>query len=103
MKTLSNDTLTEKPRIYVASLADYNVGNLHGRWIDATQGADAIRREIAEMLAASPEPDAEEYAIHDYDNFRGLRLAEFEDIDRVAEVAILIAEHGPVFAKLVEH
>src|SRR4051812_32211682 len=103
MTTRSKDTPNEKPRIYVASLADYNAGNLHGGWIDATQGADAIRKEIAEMLAASPEPDAEEYAIHDYDNFRGLRLSEFEDIDRVAEVAKLIAEHGPVFAGLVEH
>src|SRR4051794_38011437 len=98
MTTHSKDELTERPRIYVASLADYNAGNLHGRWIDATQGADAIRREIAEILATSREPDAEEYAIHDYDNFHGLRLSECADIDRVAELAGLIVEHGPLFA-----
>ena len=87
----------------MASLADYNAGNLHGRWIDATQGAEGIRKEIAEMLADSDEPDAEEFAIHDYDNFGGLKLSEFADVEQVAEAAALIAEHGPVFANLVDH
>lgn len=91
------------PRIYVASLSDYNAGRLHGRWIDADQPADAIREQIGQMLAESKEPIAEEWAIHDYDNFAGLSLSEFEDIDKVAEVAYLITEHGPVFASLVEY
>ena len=39
------------PRIYVASLADYNSGRLLGRWIDADQPVEDIHREIAEMLA----------------------------------------------------
>jgi len=52
-------------RIYVASLSDYNAGRLHGAWIDATQDADEIEAEVQEMLAASPEPIAEEWAIHD--------------------------------------
>lgn len=44
-------------RIYVACLASYNNGRLHGAWIDADCGADAIRAEIAEMLRASPYPN----------------------------------------------
>lgn len=88
-------------RIYVASLADYNNGRLHGRWIDADQPAEAIREQIAEMLAESKEPIAEEWAIHDYEGFGDLGLSEWEDIDKVAEVAFLIGEHGPVFASLL--
>lgn len=91
------------PRIYVASLADYNAGFLHGRWIDATQPADEIRAEIAELLTLSKEPIAEEWAIHDYDNFGSLRLSEFEDVERVTEVARLIVDHGPLFAELLNH
>lgn len=91
------------PRIYVASLADYNAGYLLGRWIDANQSADAIREEIAQLLAQSKQPIAEEWAIHDYDNFGSLRLSEFEDLEHVAEVARLMVEHGSLFAELVNH
>lgn len=100
--TSSNPT-QDLPRIYVASLSDYNAGRLHGRWIDANQPEVAIRAEIADMLAESRELVAEEWAIHDYDNFAGLRLSEFEDLDRVSAVAALIAQHGTLFAKLMEH
>jgi antirestriction protein len=98
---LNREHIAETPRIYVASLADYNAGRLHGRWIDADQPAETIREQIAVMLAESKEPIAEEWAIHDHENFGGLSLSEFEDIDRIAEVALLITEHGPVFASLL--
>ena len=77
--TATNNTTR---RVYAACLAAYNSGRLHGRWIDATQGADHIRDEIAAMLAASPEPGAEEFAFHDSEGLGG--LGEFESIDRVA-------------------
>lgn len=95
--------LSGTPRIYVASLSDYNAGHLHGRWIDADQDADAIRKEIATMLAESREPDAEEWAIHDHDNFEGYSLSEYADLEHVADVARLLAEHGPVFAGLLNN
>jgi antirestriction protein len=105
MNASSNqDTATAStPRIYVASLSDYNAGNLHGRWIDADQPASVIHEQITRMLGESAELGAEEWAIHDYENFGGLRLSEFEDIETVAEMARLIQEHGPVFAKLAEY
>jgi antirestriction protein len=103
MSGITNETRENRPRVYVASLADYVAGRLHGRWIDVDQPANAIRDEIAQMLAESKEPIAEEWAIHDYENFEGLSLSEFEDIDKVAEVAFLITEHGPVFASLVSY
>lgn len=52
------------PRIYVACLAAYNSGRLHGAWIDASQDVDDIWNELKQVLASSPVPDAEEWAIH---------------------------------------
>ena len=86
------------PRIYVASLSDYNAGHLHGRWIDATQDREAILDEIQAMLAESPEPVAEEFAIHDYDDFGSIELGEWEDLDRVHELATALVAHGEPFA-----
>jgi len=101
--SLKREETAETPRIYVASLADYNAGRLHGCWIDANQPADAIREEIALMLAESKEPIAEDYAIHDYECFGDLRLSEYEGVDQVAEVAFQLTEHGPVFASLLNY
>ena len=82
------------PRIYVACLAAYNNGMLHGRWIDANKDAQDIHDEIKEMLTTSPIPNSEEFAIHDYEGFGGLKLSEYESIEKVAEFAALIEEHG---------
>ena len=102
MSTKEKDPLiTEQrlqPRIYVASLSDYNAGRLHGRWIDATQGVDAVQEEVNAMLAESREAVAEEWAIHDYDEFAGVRLGEWEDLARVCELAAALVAHGPAFA-----
>ena len=61
--------MSEEIRIYVADLAAYNNGKLHGVWIDATQNLEDIQDQINAMLAESPEGFAEEYAIHDYEGF----------------------------------
>ncbi len=103
MTTKETETTTTQPRIYVASLADYNAGRLLGRWIDANQAADQLHAEILEMLGESRELVAEDWAIHDYEGFGGLNLSEFEDIDRIAAVAEGLAKHGPIFAELAAH
>lgn len=90
-------------RIYVACLAAYNNGRLHGRWIDAAQDVDAIRAEVVQMLAASPISDAEEWAIHDYEGFEGAPISEYEGLDSVADKAAFIARHGLLAGKLLEH
>lgn len=90
-------------RIYVACLAAYNNGILHGCWIDAKQEPDEIRSGITAMLKASPIAGAEEYAIHDYEGFEGASLSEYQGIDSVAELAAFIAEHGAMGGKLVEY
>lgn len=93
-----------EPRIYVADLAAYNSGKLHGVWIDATQDASDIETEIEAMLAKSPVgKEAEEWAIHDYEGFGKLKLGEHEDLDKIAKIAELMKERGPVFAAVVDH
>jgi antirestriction protein len=90
------------PRIYVACLAAYNNGYLHGAWIDADQDADEIRDEISAMLACSPIKGAEEYAIHDYEGFEGVTIREYASIESVARMGGFIAEHGALGAGLLE-
>jgi antirestriction protein len=60
---------TTELRIYVACLAAYNNGHLHGQWIDATQDSDSLHEEVRKILAASPIKNAEEWAIHDNEGF----------------------------------
>lgn len=93
----------ETPRIYVACLAAYNAGKLHGEWIDAAQDAEDIRAQIEAMLAGSPEPGAEEYAIHDFENFGDLPLHAHEDLEHIAQAARLILEHGELAALVLDH
>ncbi|WP_273241477.1 antirestriction protein ArdA [Hyphomonas atlantica corrig.] len=61
--TATGPDLRDTPRIYVACLAAYNNGRLHGAWIDATE-PDEMMQGVRAMLAASPEPGAEEWSIH---------------------------------------
>lgn len=94
---MSEDT-GPSPRIYVASLSDYNAGRLHGVWIDAADDLDEIWSQINAMLAASPEPGAEEFAIHDHDGFYLVNVHEYESIENVHLLAEGIARHGNAFA-----
>lgn len=95
--------MSEEIRIYVADLAVYNNGKLHGVWIDATDELDDIQDQIKKMLDNSPEIDAEDYAIHDYEGFQGHRLAEFESISTAHEVACFIEENEEMGGKLLSH
>ncbi len=85
------------PQIYVASLSDYNNARLHGVWIDATDEPADIHTAIAAMLSRSPDPGAEEYAIHDYSDFPGFAVGEYDVIEAVHKIACGIAEHGEAF------
>jgi antirestriction protein len=97
---------TVQPRIYVACLASYNNGRLHGDFIDATTEVDDMQEEIATMLAASPFPNtmvdcpackgdgctackdtgeiasAEEWAIHDHEGLGS--VGENDSLDAIA-------------------
>ena len=92
-----------KPQIYVACLAAYNNGSLHGEWINANQDADCIHEEIQKMLSASPIPRAEEWAIHDFSDFWDCRIDESTDIESVSLIAGFISEHGKVGAAILNY
>lgn len=99
------------PRIYVASLSDYNNGRLHGEWIDVTNlddGVNDVWAAIKEMLEDSPgiaygEGPAEEYAIHDHEGFGAWNLSEYESIETVVKVAAAIAEHGEAVTHWIDN
>lgn len=93
----------DTPRIYVACLAAYNNGRLHGAWVDAGQGEDHIWQGVREMLAASPDAHAEEWAIHDYDGFEDARISEHASFEHVCALAEFISQHGTLGAKLYNH
>lgn len=99
--SMSNHIETE-PRIYVACLASYNAGHLHGRWLEATQDVEELREEITLMLKESPIPHAEEWAIHDDEGFSPLQIGEYPDLEQLCEAVSLIVEHGPVAAHVID-
>ena len=93
----------DQPQIYVACLAAYNNGRLHGMWIDATQEVEEILEQIAAMLSKSPEPGAEEYAIQGYEGFHGLDIEKDDSIEDVQEKALFILERGELGTKLLNY
>ncbi|MGI8612416.1 MAG: antirestriction protein ArdA [Nocardioidaceae bacterium] len=96
-----------EPKIWVASLSDYNNGVLHGAWLDANRDPSEVHGDIQTMLATSPtttrtgEP-AEEWAIHNYEGFGQFGLGEYDSVELVCRIARGIAEHGLAFAAYAE-
>lgn len=96
-------------RVYVACLAAYNNGWLHGKWIDAAQDYDAFREEINEMLRNSPVTKeygeiAEEWAIHDYEGFGSYRVEEWDDLEELCSIANLLQEdNGELVLEIMAH
>lgn len=97
----------DPPRIYVASLADYNDGRLHGSWVDMTMTPEDIDLAIWHMLQTSPALRAEgqdygDWAIHDFQNFGVVTVHEHDDLDTLIKLASGIAEHGEAFSAWAE-
>lgn len=85
MKTITS------PRVYIASLSDYNSGNLLGCWCDFTEN---IHKQVQTMLTQSKEEVAEEWAIHDHEGFPAGLVQEYSDLDELADWAEFIEETG---------
>ena len=95
--------MSEDIRIYVADLAAYNNGKLHGVWINATDDLGDIWNQVNQMLAESPEGFAEEYAIHDYEGFDGYALSEYEGLKTAHEIACFIEEYPDFGGELLNN
>ena len=90
-------------RIYVACLAAYNNGHLHGRWIEVSD-ENTILQAVKAMLHSSPiEEMAEEWAIHDYEGFEGAEVSEYSSFASVVELADYIREHGALGAQVLNY
>lgn len=98
------------PRIYVACLAVYNNGWLHGKWIDAAQDYETLKEEIEEMLRESPVTKeygevAEEWAIHADEGFGSYRVEEWSDLEELCEIANMLEhdEQGELVLEILAH
>ena len=83
-----------EPKIYVACLAAYNNGILHGDWIDANQDPDDLRDAVHIILKTSPISHAEEWAIHDYEDFDPAYMNENMGMKEVSSIAKFLVEYG---------
>lgn len=97
----------DPPSIYVASLADYNQGKLHGTWVDMTMPLEDIELSIRQMLERSPVLQSEgehygDWAIHDSENFGVATVPMHDDLNTLHDLAEGIAEHGPAFSAWAE-
>ena len=99
----SRTNQTNQPCIYVACLAAYNSRRLHGAWIDVGTDEWAIWDGIQAMLKASPIAGAEEWAIHDYEGFEGVHIAESTSIDTLTAIAAFLSEHGTVGGEILDY
>lgn len=91
-------------RIYVSCLAAYNNGKLHGAWIeieDCNFDPDVVQERINGMLASSPEPNAEEWAVHDYEGLDG--FGEHPNLEHLCLIAELIDKNGEAFEAWVNN
>jgi len=93
--------MIDTPRIYVADLAAYNGGILHGIWIEMPCNVDRMHDQIQEMLRGSPVADAEEYAIHDYECFQGYSVGEYESLEEVCEIAEFLSDFSEFGGELL--
>ncbi|UYZ60068.1 antirestriction protein ArdA [Hymenobacter latericus] len=88
---MKNNTTTA-PRVYIASLSDYNAGSLLGEWFDLDDysSADEMLEAIADMLKKYDEEHGtaencgqprEEWAAHDFEGFPRSLYSESMDFE----------------------
>ena len=95
--------MTNEIKIYVADLAAYNNGKLHGVWINATDDLNTIWEQVNKMLADSPEDFSEEHAIHDYEGFGDYSVGEYEGIESLHEIACFIEKYPDFGGELLNY
>ena len=70
-------------QIYIACLAAYNNGILHGAWIEPSADVEELQKQIDAMLKRSPMPSADEWAVHDYNEFPN--MGEYPDLKNICD------------------
>lgn len=96
--TTTNDT----PRIYAASLAHYNSGDLVGEWFDVDESLPERVQEYISNLVCEGQK-CEEWAIHDYEGFYGAKIGEYQPLSDIVELAEMIEEFGEAWIAFRDH
>lgn len=102
--------MEDSPKIYVASLSDYNSGSLRGKWFDLSQytSADDLLIDIDAMLKSFG-PGREEWAIHDFEGFprslysENMSKEKLQMVIDLASIANDISAPMGVFYKWMEN
>ncbi len=89
--------------IYVACLAAYVNGKLQGTWIDCDSDTDGIWIKMNKMLGNCTQPDANESAVRDFENWMGVKIDDYETTEQIAELVELVKEKGKAFAAYCHH
>lgn len=97
-------TVKTTPRVWIGALGAYNAGHLIGKWVDATDGADALweaqREVIREAKARLGYEGGEEHACFDYEGFGSHpAIGEYTSLDTFGKLGELIAERGDAFSE----
>lgn len=102
----------ESPKIYVASLSDYNNGRLEGKWFDFDdyENGSELMRAIYDMLdEISKKYDdgevREEWAVHDYEYIPSSLASEYmgeSDFDVIYEIKEVAEEYNIPMEVLME-
>jgi antirestriction protein len=71
---------------------------LEGQWIDIADGmtVEELQEEVHAMLArcSTETHTAEEFAIHDHENFMGCKIDEYDSLESVVRLATFLSEYG---------
>lgn len=78
------------PAVWVACLAAYNSGILHGKWVNVPGTVEEMQEEIDSVIKSSPVPDAEEWEFHDHSDFKPFEIHQWEDIDSLVMKANIL-------------
>ena len=78
-------------RIYVADLAAYEAGHLHGVWLDATSEVSDMHKQVDAMLADSPVSYPSGYAVRAFEGFEGYTVGEYVGLQAAHDLAKSVA------------
>ncbi len=104
MNKYKSATQTTEIKIYVADMAAYREGLVHGIWLDATGPVEVVEAQIRVMLANSPvDRTGTQWAIHDYQGFNSGYFSFAEDLVTVHKKALLAKDQEDLRSGLLAH
>lgn len=97
------ERVSARPAIWVGSLTDYNCGIVYGSWLDAARTPEELRVAIDQLLAESPTPGANRWAVFHQKHFYGLEIGRTDSLETISRIANGLVEHGEAFAHWTEY